>query len=127
MYTSILLCKFELKVCNYASVQINRYAYIKLYIFATMPVKEYLRDAFKLKKLRDVLQEREGTSLNYKLYQTIFSVYLGLIRSILDYLGLSRCITVYLGLSRSILVYISLSWSILDYLGILSWTISDYL
>ena len=98
------------------------------------------------KKLRDVLQEREGTSLNYikVLFNYIeqFSrsilifVYLCLFWTILVYLSASQCILVYLCLTRSILVYLSLSWSILDYIRLywtilnyleLSWTISDNL
>ena len=77
---------------------------------------------FRMEKLRDVQQEREGTSLNYfnvffnyikQLPRSIF-LYLGLSRSILDYLGLSRCSSVHLGLSRSISVYLSLSMTISD-------------
>ena len=57
-------------------------------------------------KLRDVLQEREGTSLNYffnyiERYSWSILVYLAQSWSILDYLGLSWCISVYLGLTRS--------------------------
>ena len=100
----------------------------------------------RIQKLRDVLQEREGTSLNYikVLFNYIeqFSrsilifVYLCLFWTILVYLGASQCISVYLCLTRSILVYLSLSWSILDYIRLhwttlnyleLSWTISDNL
>jgi len=96
------------------------------------------------KKLRDVLQEREGTSLNYfkvffdyieqfsrsvsvclSLSQSV-SVCLGLSRTVSDCLGLSWTILNFLGLFRTILDYIGLIWTILDYLG-LSWTILDYL
>ena len=81
-------------------------------------------------KLRDVLQEREGKSLNYfKVYFNYIEqfscsilLYLGLSQSILDYLGLSRCIFVHLSASRSISVYLRLSRTISDYLG-LSWTL----
>ena len=100
----------------------------------------------QIQKLRDVQQEREGTSLNYikVLFNYIeqFSrsilifVYLCLFWTFLVYLGASQCISVYLCLTRSILVYISLSWTILDYIRLywttlnyleLSWTISDNL
>ena len=97
------------------------------------------------KKLRDVLQEREGTSLNYLKVYFIYieqisrsillylyfwlswsiavhlsqfwsiSVYLGLSWSIMVYLCLSLSISVYLGLSRTISDYLSLSWIIFDY------------
>ena len=61
------------------------------------------------KKLRDVLQERESTSLNYfkeffsYIKQFSWSIFLNLYlsQSILDYLVLSRCILVYLRLSQS--------------------------
>ena len=59
------------------------------------------------KKLRDVVQEREGASFNYFL--TILNNFLGLSPSILLYLGLSRSILDYLGLSQCISVYFSLS------------------
>ena len=104
------------------------------------------------KKLRDVLQERKGTSLNYfevyyiEQFSRSILLYLIYSRSLLDYLGQSWCISVhlsvsqfisfylslslsiyiYLYLSLSISVYLGLSWSILVYLG-LSQTILDYL
>ena len=104
-----------------------------------------------LKKLRDVLQERKGTRLNYfkeffnyiKQFSWSIFLYLCLSQSIFDYLGLSPCILVhlrflsisklyqtiflvYLTLSQFISVYSGLSWSISVYLG-LSLTILDYL
>ena len=80
------------------------------------------------KKLRDVLQEREGTSLNYfKLFPNYIEqnsrsilLQLGLLWTILVYLGASWSILFYLGLSWAILSFLELSWTILDYLG-LSW------
>ena len=92
------------------------------------------------KKLRDIQQEREGTSLNYfKVYFNYIEqlsrsllLYLGFlclswsISTILVYISASQSISGNLGLSRSILVYISLFRTISDYLG-LSCTISDYL
>ena len=56
----------------------------------------------ELKKLRHILQEREGTSLNY------FKVFSK------DIEQLSRSISVCLGLYRSILVYLGLSGTIWD-------------
>ena len=53
-------------------------------------------------KLRDVLQEREGTSLNYLGLSGTTWDYLGLSGTILDYLGLSRTIKDYLELSETI-------------------------
>ena len=99
------------------------------------------------KKLRDIQQECEGTSLNYfKVYFNYIEqlsrsllLYLGFLClswSIFDYLGLYQCISVYLCQSMSILVHLSLSWSILVYLGLsrsisvylgLSWSILVYL
>ena len=78
------------------------------------------------KKLRDVQQEREGTSLNYfevffnniKQFFRSILLYLGLSWSILDYLVLSWCILVDLGLFRSISVCLGLSRTISDYLGL---------
>ena len=89
------------------------------------------------KKLRDVQQEREGTSLNYfkiffnyikQIFGPSHSIFLclGLSQSILDYLGLSQSISVYLGLSWSFSVYLRLFWTVLDYLGLFQ-TILDYL
>ena len=86
------------------------------------------------KKLGDVLQEREGTSLNYfkeffnyiKQFSRSIFLYLCLSQSILDSLGLSRCILLRLGLSWSNSVYLSLSQSIFVHLSI-SWSILDYL
>ena len=85
-------------------------------------------------KLRDVLQERESTIVNYfkvsfhyiEHFSCSISVYLTLSRFILVYLGLSQSIMVYLGLSQYISVYLGLSQSISVYLG-LSRTVSDYL
>ena len=87
-----------------------------------------------LKKLRDVLQEREGTSLNcFKVFLNYIeqfprsiSVYLSLFWTISDYLSLSWTISVYLGPSQAILHYLGLSRTISDHLG-LSGTIWDYL
>ena len=53
-------------------------------------------------KLRDVQQEREGTSLNY--FKVIFNYIKQFFCSILFYLGLSQSILDYFGLSRCILV-----------------------
>ena len=107
--------------------------------------------------IQDILQEREGTSLNYfkvnsnyieQLSQSILFnlalfrfilVYLGSSCSILVHLALSRFISIYIGPSRSILVYFGLSQSISVYLGLcgqsraiygclwLFWAISGYL
>ena len=74
-------------------------------------------------KLRDVLQERKGTSLNY--FKVFFIYIEQFSRSIFVYLGLSR-ISVYFGLSWSIFVHLGLSRTISDYLG-LSWSISVHL
>ena len=60
---------------------------------------------FPLNKLRDVQQEREGTSLNY------FKVFLNYIKQF------SQSILLYLDLSRSILDYLGISWSISLHLG----------
>ena len=74
------------------------------------------------KKLRDVQQERKGTSLNY--FNVIFNYFkqlswsIGLSQSILDYPGLSRCISVHLDVSRSISVHLGLSRSKSVYLGL---------
>ena len=77
--------------------------------------------------LRDVQQEREGTSFNYfKYFLTILNNFIGLPWSILVYLGLFLTILVYLGASRCISVNFGLSLSISAYLG-LSWSISVYL
>ena len=105
------------------------------------------------KNLRDVLQEREGTYLNYfkvfynyikqfsrciPLYLCPFwailvhlasqniSVHLGLSWPISDCLHQSRPISDCLEISLAISDYLRLSWTILDYLG-LSQAISDYL
>ena len=81
----------------------------------------------KVKKLRDVLQEREGTSLNYlEVFLTISNNFFGPSISILLYLGLSWAIWEYLGLSHTISDNLGLSATIRDYLG-LSGTIFDYL
>ena len=107
-------------------------------------IKQFLYKVFGKEKLRDVLQEREVTSLNYfkeyfnyidQFFQCILpylvlsqfiSVYFGLSWSIFDHLGLSRIILDYLVLCQTISDYISLSWSISVYLC-LSRTISVYL
>ena len=74
------------------------------------------------KKLRDVLQEREGTSLNYfKVHSNYIEQFS---QSILLYLALSRFISVYFGLSRSLLMHLNASQCNLVYLGI-SHSISD--
>ena len=86
------------------------------------------------KKLRDVLQEREGvlTSLNnfewFLQYWTIFLLYLGLSWSILDSLLQYHSILVFLVVSCSILVlfYLWLSLAISCYF-LLSLAISGYL
>ena len=79
------------------------------------------------KKTRDLLQEREGTSLNY------FNFFLTISNK---FLGLSWSKSVYLGISQSILVFPCLPWTTLDYLRLsqtsldylrLSRTITDYL
>ena len=63
------------------------------------------------KKLRDVLQEREGTSLNYfNNFLTISNNFLGLSRSILLYL--------YFGPSWSILVHLGVSTFNSNYFGL---------
>ena len=62
------------------------------------------------KKLRDVLQEREGASVNY--FKLCFKYIKQFYCSISLYLALSRFILVFFGLSWSILVHISVSWSI---------------
>ena len=79
---------------------------------------------YYVKKLRDVLQEREGTSWNY-FKVSISKKFLGLFWTILIYLGESRSISVYIGLSWSISFYLGLSRTILDYL-VLSGSISVY-
>ena len=90
------------------------------------------------KKLRDVQQEREGTSLNYfkiffnyiKQFYWSILLYLGLSSSIFDYFGLSWFIFVYLHLSRTISNNLRQSRTILDNLGhsrTISGTIWDYL
>ena len=89
---------------------------------------------FVHEKLRDVQQEREGTSLNY--FKVFFNYIEQFSRSILLYLTLSCYISVYhglfwtifvfLGASQCISVYLDLPWSISVYLGI-SQTIWDYL
>ena len=93
------------------------------------------------KKLQDVQQEREGTSLNY--FKVIFnyikqfswsialscstvSVYLSLFWTILVYLCATWSNLVYLGLSRTIWDYLAISGTIWNYLA-LSGTIYDYL
>ena len=79
------------------------------------------------KKLRDVQQERESTSLNY--FKVIFNYIKQFSWSILVYLGLSWSILLHLGLFAtlgSILEYLGLFRTVLDNLG-LSWTILDYL
>ena len=88
--------------------------------------------AFVEEKLRDVLQEREGTSLNYLNYLglswTIWDYilcYLGPTRIISDSLGLFWSISDYLRLSVTIWCYLRLSVTVRDYMG-LSLTISDY-
>ena len=65
-----------------------------------------------LKKLRDVLQEREGTSLNY--FKIFFYYIKQFSLSIFLYLALSPFISVYLGAPRSILVFLGLAWTSLD-------------
>ena len=70
---------------------------------------------FSIKKLRDVQQEREGTSLNY--FKVFFNYIEQFSQSILLYLSLSQSILEYLCLSRWILVYLDISMFISVYLG----------
>ena len=77
-------------------------------------LKKFLR-YFKVfpedsKKLQDVQQEREGTSLNY--FKVIFNYIKQFSWSIILYLVLSQFISVYLGLSWSISVHLGASRSI---------------
>ena len=95
---------------------------------------------YRQQKLRDVLQEREGKSLNYfevffSLYWIIFLVYLVLSQLIWVYFGLSWLISVHLGTYPTIWDYLWISWTISDYLIqsqtvfvmlCLSWFISDW-
>ena len=81
------------------------------------------------KKLRDVLQKREGATFTkfeqFEAFWSILKYTKPLSHSILVYRGISRSISVYFGLSWSISWYLGLSQSILVNLG-LSWFISDY-
>ena len=101
------------------------------------------RERTQVQKLRDVQQEREGTSLNYfkiilnyieqfsqsislylalSLFILFYSgpsrFYLGASLSVSVYLGQSRCISNNLRQSQTILDYLRQSRSILDYLGL---------
>ena len=88
---------------------------------------------YEKKKLRDVLQEREGASFNYFLtisnnlsaYRCIL-VYNNLSQAILSFLGISRIISDYHRPSRTISGYLKLARAILGFLR-LSWAISGYL
>ena len=64
-----------------------------------MPIRVSVNNAYH-KKLRDVQQEREGTSLNY--FKVIFNYIKQFSWSILVYLGASWSILVYRDLFRSI-------------------------
>ena len=66
-----------------------------------------------MKKLRDVQQEREGTSLNY--FKVFFKYIEQLSCSISLYLPISWFITVSSSLFLTILVFIGLSQTGLDY------------
>ena len=67
------------------------------------------------KKLRDVLQEREGTSLNYiEQFSQSILLYLALSWFISVSFGLSLSLSVHLGASQCILVYLGMSQSISD-------------
>ena len=64
-----------------------------------------------LKKLRDILQEREGTSLNY--FKIFFNYIENFFWSVSLYLALYQFVSIYFGLSWSISLHLGASWSIL--------------
>ena len=133
------------------SIRFGHFVSQKFYNHSEFSNRWRLWRCMTVKKLRDVLQEREGASFNYFLTilnnffskSCSISVYLlyffGLSWSISVHIDISRCIFVYVGLSPSIsghLSFLGLSRAISDYLGLsqtnleflrLSGTIPDYL